>query len=102
MAKRAFLLTNSILIESYSYYYYYWTAIIIDRFLITGKERGKTRSNKRREYRNVHISKLHDKQMMSQKGMIKYLLGLWRKQRLELEFFILIIWWKTTCFLFIY
>jgi len=37
MVKRAFLLTNSILIELY--YYYYWTAIIIDRFLITGKGR---------------------------------------------------------------
>jgi len=28
----------------------------------------------------VQVSKLHDKQMMSQKGVIKYILGLWRNK----------------------
>jgi len=64
--------------------YYYRIAIIIDRFLIIEKGRGGLVST------NVQISKLHDKRM-SQKEMIKYILGLWKKQRLELEFFILII-----------
>jgi len=40
------------------------------------------------ENRNVQVSKLRDKQMISQKRVIKYILGLWRKprkkQRLEL------------------
>jgi len=51
--------------------YYYRIAIIIDRLLITEKERGRLVST--RENRNRQVSKLRDKQMMSQKKMIKYI-----------------------------
>jgi len=49
------------------------------------------------ESRNVQVSKLCDKQMMSQKGVIKYILGLWRK---ETEIRIVIIYFNNLINLF--
>jgi len=51
-------------------------AVIIDRFLITGKGKREDFQQAIRENRNVQVSKLHEKQMMLQKGLIKYILGL--------------------------
>jgi len=60
-------------------YYYYQIAIIIDRLLIIEKRKGRLVPISKN--RIVQVSMLRDKQMMSQKGVIKYILGLWRKPR---------------------
>jgi len=60
-------------------HYQYRITIITDRLLIIGKGRGgfiPTSDKGKQEHAGFEV----DKQMMSQMGVIKYILGLWEKE----------------------